>query len=76
MERIIDLNKSVYDICTKYPEVADVMKDQGFESIGTPGMLKTAGRFMTIPGGAQMKKIPLETIKSALREKGFTILGE
>jgi hypothetical protein len=30
------------------------MNELGFESIGNPAMLNTAGRFMTIPKGAAM----------------------
>lgn len=33
MEKKIDLTKSVYAICTKYPETIEVMKELGFESI-------------------------------------------
>lgn len=70
---IIDLSKSVYEICKEHPEVVAIMKDLGFESIASPGMLNTAGRFMTIPKGAAMKHIPMEKIKTAFEEKGFEL---
>jgi len=70
---IIDLSKSVYEICKEHPEVVAIMKDLGFESIASPGMLNTAGRFMTIPKGAAMKHIPMEKIKTAFAEKGFEL---
>jgi hypothetical protein len=37
-------------------------------------MLKTAGRFMTVPKGARMKGIPLEKIKEAFERKGFEVI--
>ncbi|HHV60809.1 MAG TPA: DUF1858 domain-containing protein [Clostridiaceae bacterium] len=73
MGKVIDLSKSVYEICNEHPDVAAIMKDLGFESITNPGMLKTAGRFMTIPKGAAMKNIPMEKIKEAFALKGYDL---
>jgi len=73
MGTVIDLSKSVYEICKKHPEVVDIMKDLGFESIASPGMLNTAGRFMTIPKGAAMKHILMEKIEEAFEAKGYVI---
>ncbi|NLZ91849.1 MAG: DUF1858 domain-containing protein [Clostridiales bacterium] len=50
-----------------------IMKDLGFEDITSPGMLNTAGRFMTIPKGTAMKGIDLDTVKNTFREKGYII---
>ena len=69
----IDINKSVYEICTEYPDIIEIMKDLGFESIANPGMLNTAGRFMTIAKGAAMKKIPMDRIKEKFEEAGYAI---
>lgn len=73
MSTVIDLSQSVYEICKEHPEVVDIMKDLGFESITNPGMLKTAGRFMTISKGAAMKQIPMEKIKEAFAAKGYEL---
>ncbi|HHY41816.1 MAG TPA: DUF1858 domain-containing protein [Thermoanaerobacterales bacterium] len=73
MGKVIDLSKSVYEICKNYPEVVDIMKDLGFESITAPGMLNTAGRLMTIPKGAARKHIPMEKIKEAFTAKGYEL---
>ncbi|NLC67458.1 MAG: DUF1858 domain-containing protein [Clostridiaceae bacterium] len=63
MGSVIDLSKSVYEICKEHPDVVSIMKDLGFESITNPGMLNTAGKFMTIPKGAaeMCQSIPLDT---------------
>ncbi|MDD2969663.1 MAG: DUF1858 domain-containing protein [Lachnospiraceae bacterium] len=75
MSKIIDLRKSVFEICQEYPELPDLLFELGFHDIVKPGMLHTAGRFMTIPKGAAMKKIDLEHIKSMLEDRGFQVTG-
>ena len=54
----IDLSKTLYELVAQYPEIQEIMSQLGFTAINQPGMLQTAGRYMTIPKGAQMKKIP------------------
>jgi len=75
-EKIVDLDKSVYEICTKYPDVLDVMYDMGFKEIKIPGMLATAGRVMKIPAGAKMKNIDMEELKNKLKGLGYQIKEE
>ncbi len=60
MEKVIDLNESVYDITKKYPEVIDILYELDFKDITKTGMLSTAGRFMTISKGSAMKKIDIK----------------
>jgi len=73
MKKILDLTKSVYDLVKENPEVAEIMKSLGFESITNPAMLNTAGRFMTIPKGAEMKKIDMNVIEKEFKARGFEI---
>lgn len=54
--REIDFSKTLFELVTEYPEVKQIMSELGFNAINQPGMLQTAGRYMTIPKGAQMKK--------------------
>lgn len=75
MEKIIDLNKSIYELHNQYPEILEFMKDLGFRDI-SPAMLNTAGRFMTIPKGAAMKKLDLKLIKEEFEKKGFTVISD
>lgn len=72
----IDFSKSLYELVSQYPEMKEIMLGIGFNEITKPGMLQTAGRYMTIPKGAKMKKIPLATINQAFEEAGFQIVGE
>jgi hypothetical protein len=73
MEKQIDLNKSVYELCSQYPEIKQIMQEIGFKDIANPAMLNTAGRFMTIPKGAAMKGIDMEVIKQTFEAKGFKV---
>ncbi len=71
--KTIDLKQSVYTLCTQYPELAEILKQIGFTDITKPGMLATAGRFMTIPKGAALKRMDLGVVRSMLAEHGFQV---
>lgn len=73
MDKILDLDKSVASLVKEYPEVADIMHELGFTEIKNPAMLASVGRIMNLKKGSQMKKIPMEEIVRAFREKGFEI---
>ena len=49
MDQKINLNTTIYELCREYPEIAEILDELGFHDILKPGMLNTAGRFMTIP---------------------------
>lgn len=72
-EKRIDLNQSVYLLCRQYPELVTLLEGMGFKDITKPGMLASAGRFMTIPKGAALKKLDIGSIKQLLSENGFTV---
>lgn len=76
MKKEIDLSRTVYEITREFPEIVDIMKELGFESIAHEGMLNTAGRFMTIPKGAAMKGITMEKIEELFADKGYTIINK
>lgn len=71
----IDLSRTLFDIAKDFPEVQTIMAANGFKEIAKPGMLQTAGRYMTIPKGAKMKKIPLAEIVTKFEEAGFIVKG-
>jgi hypothetical protein len=73
VEKTIDLSRSLHDICGEYPQVIDIMRELGFRDITKPGMLNTAGRFMTIPKGAAMKGISLDIIRDTFKKEGFEL---
>jgi hypothetical protein len=72
MEQIvIDLNETVYALCTKHPDLIGILGALGFTDITKPGMLQSAGRFISPIKGAALKRIPLEQIVSSLAEHGY-----
>lgn len=73
MGKVIDLRRTVYELCSSDPEVIEVMAELGFEQITQPGMLQSAGRFMTIPKGARLKKLDMNVIKKAFLDRGYSI---
>lgn len=74
-KKSLDLTQTVYELCRDNPELPEVLKELGFTDITKPGMLATAGRFMTLTKGAAMKKLSLDTIKETLADKGYDIIG-
>ena len=76
MEKKLDLSKSVYDLVTEYPEVADIMKELGFSEITNKVMLNSVGKIMTIPKGAKMKGVSMIDIVGAFMKAGFILEGE
>ena len=72
-EKVIQLSKSVYEICQQYPELPQFLHDLGFTDITRPGMLSSVGWFMTLAKGAAAKKMDMEVLKRQLEEHGFVV---
>lgn len=73
-QKIIDFSVPIKKLADEYPDFVQIMYDCGFTRIKIPGMLKTVGRVMTIPLGAQAMKIDLNKIKDAFEEKGYKVI--
>jgi selenophosphate synthetase-related protein len=74
MEKVLRMDESIYDMVSRHPEVIEIMVDLGFKDIAKPGMLQTAGRFMTLSKGIKLKKIDLVTVKLAFERHAFEIV--
>ena len=74
MEKILDLDKNVAELCAQYPELKQIMVGLGFKEIIKPLALNTMGRIMTIPKGSTLKEIPMNTILDALQQNGFSVI--
>ena len=72
--KTIDFNKTVYELCSFDPAIKDILSELGFQDITKPGMLNTAGRFMTIPKGAAMKKMSMASIEQEFMRHGYEIV--
>jgi selenophosphate synthetase-related protein len=73
MSKVIDVNKSIFELCKEYPEVPEILSELGFKDITKPGMISTAGRFMTLSKGSVAKGIEMEKIKSEFIRLGYEI---
>jgi hypothetical protein len=72
--KTIDLDKTVHELCSADPDLAPILASLGFTEIVKPMMLSTVGKFMTIPKGAVMRNIKMETIREKLEANGYEIL--
>lgn len=72
-EKTIDLSKTVYELWKEDPGIAEILSELGFTDITKPGMLQTAGRFMTIPKGAALKHIEIRQIKDYFEKRGYEV---
>ncbi|MBR0310965.1 MAG: DUF438 domain-containing protein [Oscillospiraceae bacterium] len=76
MKKSINFSRSVYELVTEYPELAEIMDKLGFSEVKKPAMLHSVGKLMTIPKGAKMKGIEMLDVVAALIKAGFAIEGE
>lgn len=74
MKKVLRMDESIFEMVSRHPEVANIMVELGFKDIAKPGMLQTAGRFMTLSKGIKLKKMDLETVKQAFERYGFEIM--
>ncbi len=68
----ISLEKTIFELCGEDSKIIDILAEAGFTDILKPGMIQTAGRFMTIAKGAAFKKIDMEDIKHKFALHGYT----
>lgn len=71
--KMIDLNKTVFELCSENQDIREILFELVFNDLKIPGMLNTAGKFMTLPKGAAMKKIDMDLIKETFRNKGYEV---
>jgi hypothetical protein len=74
MSKVLKLDESIFELVGRHPEVVEIMVGLGFHDITKPGMLQTAGRFMTLAKGMKLKKIELETVRLTFQQHGFEII--
>lgn len=76
MSKFIDLNKTVAELVKEYPEVKKILVEAGFKDITNPMALAVMGKVMTIPKGAAIKKISMESILAIIKHHGFEVENE
>lgn len=73
MMKEINLDQTLSSIVSQYPELIDILYDIGFTQIKVPGMLQTAGRFMTLRNGCELRKIDVNVLSIELKKNGYEI---
>ena len=76
MKKVLDLKKTVAELVKEFPEFKQAMAEIGFKEILNPIALEAMGRVITLPKGAAVKGIPLETVIDGLKARGFSIKEE
>lgn len=74
MEKVLDLRKSVFELCQADKGIMEILAEAGFAEIAKPGMLNTVGRVMTIPKGARMRGIKLEDVIKTFEDHGYSVI--
>jgi len=73
MAKNVDLDKTLYDLTTEYPELIDILFELGFMGVKNPVMRESHGKQMTVRTGCGHLGIDLGEVAAALRAKGFTV---
>lgn len=43
-DKVLNFNKTVYELCTADPGIIPILEEAGFSEVTKPGMLSTVGR--------------------------------
>ena len=69
----VDFNDTLANVIQSHPELLDILYDFGFTQIKAPGMLQTAGKFMTLKTGCELRKIDVNDLMDYLIKKGYDV---
>ena len=73
MNKFININESVYNICKNHREIKDILYDLGFEAIKNPIMFNTIAKKITIKKALEIKNISEVELIKKFKENGFDI---
>ena len=71
--KLIDMNKSLYELTEEHRELIPILVDLGFSGVAFPEMRSTHGKEMTIPAGVEKFGLDIEEVMQALRDQGFEV---
>ncbi|MDA8242591.1 MAG: DUF1858 domain-containing protein [Elusimicrobia bacterium] len=69
----MDLDRTLYDLTSDYPELIDILFELGFMGVKNPVMRESHGRQMTVRAGCGHLGIDLGEVKASLEAKGFKV---
>lgn len=75
VNNIINLNQTVKEICTTYPEVKEILIELGFKPLAKPLLFNALASKTTLKSGARIARIPLELVIQTLQWNGYEIKG-
>lgn len=73
MNKFININESVYNICKNHSEIRDILYDLGFKSIKNQVMFNTIAKKITIKKALEIKNISEVELIKKFKENGFYI---
>jgi len=73
--KVIDGNKSVYELTNQYPELIEILAGLGFLGVKNPLVRNTLGRTTTLRDGCKKQQKDIQQVKKVLEEKGFKVIG-
>jgi len=73
MLKEINLDQTIFTILNQYPELIEILYDFGFTQIKLPGMIQSAGRFMTLRKGCEMRKLDINFLIKTLLKSGYKV---
>ncbi|WP_039954416.1 DUF1858 domain-containing protein [Brachyspira hampsonii] len=62
----INTNETIYNLCTKYPQIKEILFDLGFDKIKNPMMFNTVSKFMTLNKAIKMKGIDRDKLNKKI----------
>lgn len=71
--KVIDLDRTLYDLTTEHPELIDALFELGFMGVRNPVMRETHGKQMTVRAGCGHLGMDIDKVKAALTAKGFEV---
>lgn len=72
-EKIVDLDKTLFDLTEQYPELIDILFELGFMGVRNPLMRESHGKQMTVRAGCGHLGISEQKVQEALRARGFVL---
>lgn len=71
--KVIDLDRTLYDLTTERPELIDILFELGFMGVKNLVMRETHGKQMTVRAGCGHLGIEIGKVRAALEAKGFEV---
>jgi hypothetical protein len=72
-EKNVDLDGTLYDLTSRYPELIEILFGLGFAGVKNPAMRESHGRQMTLRAGCAHMGLELSRVAAALRAAGFSV---